>query len=67
MTHQHITIATAGSEKVGDLVAKGGVVGVLHDGHELDGIVAQLLDAGKDIGGELGEQANTALCRSNSH
>ena len=40
-------------KKVGHVVAEGAVVGVLHDGHELDGVVAEGFDAGEDVGGEL--------------
>jgi len=34
------TVATGDGEETGDLVAKAGVVGVLHDGHELDAVVS---------------------------
>lgn len=30
-----------------------GVVGVFHDGHELDGVVAEALDTGEHASGEL--------------
>ena len=33
------------SKEVGDMVSKGAIVGVLLQGHDLDGIVAQLADA----------------------
>lgn len=33
------------SKEVGDMVSEGAVVGVLLQGHDLDGIVAQLADA----------------------
>src|SRR5690606_38706420 len=38
----------SGCEVVGDVVAEGAVVGVLHHGHKLDSIVAAGLDAWKD-------------------
>ena len=38
-------VARGGGEEGVDLVAEGGVVGVLHHGHELDGVVTELLDA----------------------
>jgi len=31
-----------------------GVIGMFHDSHELDGIVAEIFYSGKDILGELG-------------
>lgn len=61
-----VTIAAAGGKEAGDLVAKGGVVSVFHDGHQLNGVVSQFLDAGEDISGELCELTNTTLGRSNS-
>ena len=35
-----VSIATAGREEIVDLVAETGIVGMLHDGHQLDGIVS---------------------------
>ena len=35
------------SKEVGDMIAEGAVVGVLLQGHDLDGVVAQLADAGQ--------------------
>jgi hypothetical protein len=46
-------VATAGCEEAVDLVAETGVVSVLHDGHELDHVVAQVFDAGQHVLGEL--------------
>ena len=46
-------VATAGSEEAVDLIAKTGIVCVLHDGHELDGVVAKVFDARQDVVGEL--------------
>ncbi len=38
-------VATGGSEKVCNLVPKGGIVDVFHDGHHLDTIVAEVNNA----------------------
>lgn len=46
-------ISAARREEVVDLVSKTGVVGVLHDSHQLDHVVAKILDAGKHGPGEL--------------
>ena len=35
-----VSIATAGRKEIVDLVAETGIVGMLHDGHQLDGIVS---------------------------
>ncbi len=43
------------------MVAEGTVVGVLHDGHELDGVVAEAGDAGEDVVGEFIEGADFAF------
>ena len=40
---------TGSGKEVCHLVAKASVIGMLHDGHELDGVVAGLLDTGKDL------------------
>jgi len=61
-----LTITAAGGKEACDLVSKGSIVGMLHDGHQLNSVVTQLLDPWKDIGCELCEQAYTALWRSNS-
>jgi hypothetical protein len=52
---------TGGSKEVGNLVTETGVVGVLHDGHELDGVVAQVSDAGEDVFGEFGVSGDTTF------
>jgi hypothetical protein len=36
-------------EKAGDMVAEGAVIGMLLDGHELNGVVAGIDDARQDI------------------
>ena len=40
-------------ERAGDVVPERSVVRVLHHRHELHGVVAQILDAGQDVVGEL--------------
>ena len=45
----------ADGEEAGDVVAEGAVEGVLHDGHELDGVVAGGGDAGEDVAPEFVE------------
>ena len=47
------SVATAGGEEVVHLVAETGIVSMLHDGHELDSIVAQVLDARQHVLCEL--------------
>ena len=47
------TEARAGGKERADVIAEAAVVRVLLDGHDLDGIVAVLLDAGQDIVLEL--------------
>ena len=61
-----LTVPAAGGEEVVDLVAKAGVVGMLHDGHELNGIVAQSLDAREHVLGELLVRGNAQLGRRNA-
>ena len=46
-------IATARRKEAVDLVAETGVVGMLHDCHQLNSVVAQVLDAGQDVLGKL--------------
>ena len=50
-----------GGEEVGHLIAEGGIVGVLHNGHNLNGGIAQLLDPGKGIFHELPVGAHLPL------
>ena len=40
--------AGGGGKEIGHLVAEGGIIGMLHNGHDLDGIVAQSLDPGQN-------------------
>lgn len=46
-------IAAAGGEEIIDLVAKAGVVCMFHNSHELDDIIAKILDAWEHVLGEL--------------
>lgn len=39
---------------------------MFHDGHELDSVVPQLLDAGQDVGRKLCELSYTPLRRGNA-
>ena len=50
-----------GCIEVGDLVAEGAVVGMLHNGHQLDGVVTGFLDMGQGIVGELTVGTHLAL------
>ena len=47
--------------KIAHVIAEGAVVGVLLNGHELDGVVAQVGDARQDVFGELGEAADLSF------
>jgi len=38
-----------------------GVIGMLHDSHELDGVVAEIFNSGKDVVGELGVGTHARL------
>lgn len=49
------------------LVAKGSVVGVFLDGHELDDIVAELVDPRQDVCGKLLVGSDAVLGRADSH
>ena len=49
------------SVEIGDLIAKGTVVGMLHDGHKLDGVVTGFLDMGENIIGEFPIGADFSL------
>jgi hypothetical protein len=49
------------------LVAKAGVVGVFHDGHELHGIVALLLDKRQNVVLEVSVGGNLGLGRRDAH
>ena len=47
-----------GGVEVGDVIAEGAVVGVFHDAHELDGVVAGLNDAGEGVFAKFGVGAD---------
>ena len=53
--------ARRGGVEAADVIAEGAVVGVLLDGHELDGVVAVFGDAGKDVESEFLECADALL------
>ena len=50
--------AGGGGEEVGDVIAEGAIVGVFHDAHELDGVVAGLNDAGQGVLAKFGVGAD---------
>ena len=54
-------VAVGGGEEVGHLVAEGGVVGVLLYGHQLDGVVAGVLDPVQGLVGEFPVGAHPGL------
>lgn len=47
------TVPTARCKEVVDLVAETGIIGMLHDGHELDNVVAEALDSWEHVLGEF--------------
>ena len=53
--------------EVGNLVAEGAVVGMLHDGHQLDGVVAGFLHMGQGVVSELPVGAHLALFLGHAH
>lgn len=61
------TVTTAGCKKAGDLITKRRVVGVLHNGHQLNSVVSQFLDSRKYIGREFGELPYTSFCCRYAH
>lgn len=60
-------IAAACGKEVVDLVAKAGIVSMLHNGHKLDDVVSKLLDAREHVLGELLVCGYTKLRRGNSN
>jgi hypothetical protein len=60
------TVSTRGSKETSDLISEGGIVGMFHDGHELDHIVTEFVDPGQDIGGEFRESADAMFCGGDS-
>lgn len=54
-------------KKVGDMVAKGAIVGMLLDRHDLDGIVAQLPDSGQHLLPEGGVAVDFGFCTTHAH
>ena len=53
-------------KEIGDLVAEGSIVGMLHDGHDLNGVVAQRLDPGQNVDPEFFVRAHLALFLSHA-
>jgi hypothetical protein len=61
------TTSTRRRVETGHLVAKAGIVRMLHDGHELNDIVAQICDSRKYILCELFIGGHLGLGRTNSN
>ena len=57
----------AQGKEIGDLVAEGAVVRVLLQGHDLDGIVTQGLDLGKNVFAEFFKRAHFLLLRGHAN
>ena len=60
-------VAARRREERRHLVAEAGVVRVLHDGHELDGVVALLLDVRQHVLAEVVVRGDLALGRADAH
>ena len=60
-------VPAAGGEEARDLVAEAGVVGMLHDRHQLDHVVPEVLDAWQDVAGEFLVRADAQLRRRDAH
>ena len=48
-----LTEPGGGRKETGNLIAKAAIIGMLHDSHQLDGVIACLFDAGQHLLGEL--------------
>eukprot|EP00166_Cyanidium_caldarium_P005973 ctg_766.g154 len=59
--------ARAAGEKVGHVVPERGVVRVLHNGHDLDGSVAEAFDTRQHLVAKLGIRADARLIRGHTH
>lgn len=59
-------VSAACREEAVHLISETGIVGVLHDGHELNGVVSQVLDARKHGLGELLIGSHLALRGGNA-
>ena len=59
--------ARASRVEARDVVAKAAVIGMLHNPHQLDGVVAGLLDAREDLLGELGVGAHALALLGHPH
>ena len=54
-------------KKVGDMVAKATIVGVLLHCHDLDAVVAQLADAGEHVHAEVQVAVDLGFCAAHAH
>ena len=65
---QTVRCAEAGGNgiEIGDLIAEGAIVGMLHDGHDLQGVITEITHAGQDPLAELIEGADrlALLCHT---
>ena len=59
-------VATGSREEAGHLVPEAGVVSVLHDGHDLDGVVSQFDDPREDVVGKVEVRVDLAVERGNA-
>lgn len=59
-------VAATRREEVVDLIPEAGVVCMLHDGHELDGVVTQAVDAREHVRGELFVSSHAGLGRGDA-
>lgn len=57
------SISAAGCEKAVDLVSKASIIGMFHDSHQLNGVVAKVFDSGKYIFRELFIRGDALLWR----
>ena len=62
-----VAVPRGGGEEIRHLIAKGGVVGMLHDGHELDGVVPCLLHAVEDAVGKFAVGADGFVLLRHAH
>lgn len=62
-----VSVAATSSIEAVDLVSEAGVVRMLHDSHELDDIVSQMLDSRQDVGRELLVGRNLGLGRRDAN
>lgn len=57
------SISATGCEKAVDLVSKASIIGMFHDGHQLNGVVTKVFDSGKYIFSKLFIRGDALLRR----